>query len=344
MYQRFCLFLLCVLLPTALLAGVCRAQERSAWEASVPSSGLNLKGKELNTVFTRYQGRLVGSDREWVWIGGNNGYLVYTNDGGNKWQEVNLNIDAPVTDIFFRDKEGYLLAGNSLFRSDDEGTRWIRAHTFSMKANTTPVLYSVTFSSPKKGCIVGVYTRKGKVIDNFIKCTTDSGETWPTRDVPGQEELLHLDFVDEQHGWAVGVGGIVLGTNDGGGTWQRLSSPTKATLFHVKFISPLRGWVVGNGAVIFYTSDGGKKWQPVNAPVRIGKKSIRLLSINFLKDGRGWIVGSNGTILYTKDDGASWELQLSGTTHDLYALSIDSQDKKHVWVIGGGGTILKYKL
>jgi photosystem II stability/assembly factor-like uncharacterized protein len=343
MYKLFYLFVVNVFLLMAVVTGVCRAQERSAWETAVPmDSELHLKGKDVNTVFTRYQSRFLGGDREWVWIGGDKGYLAYTSDGGNKWREVNLGTDAPVRDIYFRDETGYLLAGNSLYRSDADGIRWSHIYTFSSKDNATPVLYGMAFSSQNNGCIVGVYARKRSVVDHLIMCTGDGGTSWNPRNAQGKEELLYLDFVDGQNGWAVGVGGILLRTSNGGVTWQRLPFPTKATLFHVKFISSLRGWVVGAGAAIFYTSDGGQTWQPVT-PTGV-KKNIRLLDINFLDDGRGWIIGHNGTILYNKDGGANWELQLSGTTQNLYALSMDSQNKKHAWAVGGGGTILRYNL
>src|SRR5262245_34615947 len=37
-------------------------------------------------------------------------------------------------------------------------------------------------------------------------------------------ELTSVAFVDPQHGWAVGSGGVILHTNDGGATWNRQAS------------------------------------------------------------------------------------------------------------------------
>jgi photosystem II stability/assembly factor-like uncharacterized protein len=351
------------LLPAAVYTGVSRAQDRGAWEGAVPEDkALHLRGRELNVVHTRHEGRLVKSDRDWVWIGGDGGYVFYTNDGEH-WRQTKIEKNPPVTDIYFQDDEGYLLAGTTLYRSDDDGARWRPVHTFPLKNGAVPALYRMAFGGKNSACVVGVYIKKqGKqqsAAGSLVVCTNNGGETWVAREVKGNEELLHVDFLDDQNGWAVGVRGAIHRTRDGGITWERMPCPnsrpaphppaspqpcppSSPTLFHVEFITPKHGWVVGAGASIFYTNDGGFSWQPRNAPASIPRKTTNLLSVKFIDPEHGWIVGSNGTILYTKDGGVVWELQLSGTTSDLYSLSLGGDDKRQAWAVGAAGTLLKF--
>jgi photosystem II stability/assembly factor-like uncharacterized protein len=98
------------------LAGSARAQ---GW---VPSK-INTGGNDLNTVY------FLDSKRGWV--GGDGGYLSYTQDGGQSWVRQTVGTKAGINDIYFRDKEaGFLLAGNSIFSTRD-GTTWTQSRIFA---------------------------------------------------------------------------------------------------------------------------------------------------------------------------------------------------------------------
>ena len=116
------------------LAGSARAQ---GW---VPFK-LNTGGNDLNTVF------FLDSKRGWV--GGDAGYLSYTQDGGQSWVRQNVGTKAGINDIYFRDKEaGFLIAGNSIFVTHD-GTSWRQSRIFHQEEfeGEDVELYSVRFSS-----------------------------------------------------------------------------------------------------------------------------------------------------------------------------------------------------
>jgi photosystem II stability/assembly factor-like uncharacterized protein len=97
------------------LAGSTRAQ---GWV----TSKLNTGGNDLNTVY------FLDSKRGWV--GGDAGYLGYTEDGGQTWVRQNVGTKAGINDIYFRDKEaGFLLAGNSIHVTRD-GRSWTQSRIF----------------------------------------------------------------------------------------------------------------------------------------------------------------------------------------------------------------------
>src|SRR5437867_4204653 len=99
-------------------------------------------GQDLNTVF------FLDSKRGWV--GGDNGFLSRTDDGGNSWVRQVVETTAPINDIYFRDKEaGFLIAGNAIFGTRDNGARWTEVRRLQPNEfdGADVELYSVRFSS-----------------------------------------------------------------------------------------------------------------------------------------------------------------------------------------------------
>src|SRR5688500_16860871 len=84
---------------------------------------VNTSGNDLNTVY------FVDSKRGWV--GGDQGFLSRTDDGGQSWVRQAVSTKDAINDIYFRDKEiGFLLAGNAIFVTRDNGNSWTKSRTF----------------------------------------------------------------------------------------------------------------------------------------------------------------------------------------------------------------------
>ena len=311
----------CVLLT---VAGSAKAQ--SGWTPLKINTG----GNDLNTVY------FVDTTRGWV--GGDGGFLSRTDDGGQSWVRQNVGTTAAINDIYFRDKEaGFFLAGNSIFVTRDNGTTWKQSKIFSPEEfdGADIELYSVRFSSKKKGWVVGSVSKKERVVDSVLVYTDDGGETWRRQRAPSRLELIHIDFVSDKRGWIVGDGGTILFTRDAGQSWTKQNAGVNGTLYHVDFRDDKRGIAVGERGVLLRTTDGGETWSPVPTNV-----NVTLLSVQFLDDDEGWAIGRGGTILRTGDEGRTWTLQQSTTKQNLYSLQVN---KKIGWTVGGGGTILRYE-
>ena len=299
---------------------------QQSWSAIKISNG----GKDLNSVY------FLDSKRGWV--GGDGGYLSKTEDGGQTWELQQVGTTAAINDIYFRDKEaGFLLAGNKIFVTRDNGARWTEARGFlpTEFEGADVELYSVRFSSKKKGWVVGSISKRDTVIDSILVYTDDGGETWTRQRAPSKLELIHIDFVNDRKGWIVGAGGTILNTIDGGQTWSKQNSGSTVTFYHVDFRNDRDGWVVGERGTLLRTADGGISW--ISVPTNV--KST-LLSIQFVNDDDGWAVGRGGTILRSADQGVTWVLQPSATKQNLYALNFN---KKIGFAVGGDGTLLRYE-
>jgi len=316
----------CSIAFLVLLATASATLAQQGWIATKISSTTG----DLNTVF------FLDSKRGWV--GGDNGFLGRTDDGGRTWVQQSVGTTDAINDIYFRDKDdGFLIAGNTIFVTRDNGTRWSESRRFlpSEFEGATVELYSVRFSSKKKGWVVGSVSKLDRVIDSILVYTNNEGETWQRQRAPTRSELIHIDFDNDRRGWIVGAEGTIINTVDGGHTWNRQTSGTTATLFHTEFRNDKRGWAVGERGTILRTTDGGITWTPVTAGIR-----STLLSVEFVSDDEGWAVGRAGTILRSDDAGVSWIQQESTIKNNLFALHFN---KKIGWAVGGNGMTLRYE-
>ncbi len=302
------------------------APAQSGWHAVRITSG----GRDLNTVYF--------SDSKRGWIGGDEGFLTHTEDGGASWVEQRIDTKRhAINDIYFANKEvGFALAGDMIFRSGDGGQSWQESYKISPAAvrGATAELYSLRFKGKKKGWVVGSLARGDTVIGSLLAITRDSGSTWQMLEAGTQQELIHIDFVDDERGWIVGAGGAILHTEDAGETWTRQQSGVTETLYHVDFRNSKQGLAVGERGTILITRDAGQTWFKINSPAR-----STLLSVQFVTEEEVWAVGRSGVILRSNDAGHTWVEQESGTRQNLYALFIN---KKEGWAVGGNGLLMRY--
>jgi photosystem II stability/assembly factor-like uncharacterized protein len=307
-----------------LATSICDAQK--GWIPTRIGSG----GKDINAVYF--------VDAKHGWVGGDSGFLSYTEDGGTSWVERPAGIGRSINDIYFAGKDtGFILAGGSIFGTTDGGRSWHEAHRFlpAEFEGATPELYSLRFNGKKRGWVVGSASRGDVITNSILAITRDGGVTWQVVQAPTRQELIHIDFVDEKRGWIVGAAGAILHTDDAGESWVKQTSETTATLYHVKFRNEKKGWTVGERGTILRTEDGGQIWTKVESPAR-----STLLSVEFVNDDEGWVVGRGGTILRSNNGGRVWVEQESGTKQNLYALFIT---KKHGWAGGRDGLVLRYE-
>jgi photosystem II stability/assembly factor-like uncharacterized protein len=316
----------------ALLAGLLLivlatpASSQQGWTAT----RIGPAGQDLNTVY------FLDSKRGWV--GGDKGFLSHTEDGGHSWVQQVIKTTDAINDIYFRDKDaGFLIAGNAIFTTHDNGARWteVRRLLPAEFEGADVELYSVRFTGKKKGWVVGSVSKNDHVVDSILLTTENAGETWQRQRAPSRLELIHLDFANDKRGWIVGTGGTILATIDGGQTWTKQESGTTATIYHVDFRSDKRGLAVGERGAVLRTTDGGESWTPVDVTMK-----STLLNVQFVDDDTGWAVGRGGTILRTGNAGTTWIAQESGTRQNIYGLYFV---KKIGWAVGGDGMLLRYE-
>jgi photosystem II stability/assembly factor-like uncharacterized protein len=275
------------------------------------------------------------------WIAGDAGFLASTTDRGKTWVPYRLNTTEDINEIYFRnEKNGYLVAGRTMFVTRDGGRTWqeIRIYRAGDFGAGRPEFLSIRFSDNRRGYVVGsVLRRSGDedvVVDSLLMRTEDGGDTWRRISVPTKTELFHVDFNGNSHGWVVGDEGVIFATTDEGKTWRKQDSGTSATLFNVDFRNDDNGYVVGQGGTILRTENGGQTWERVATNFK-----DTLMRVDFADDKEGWIVGHGGLILRSTDRGKTWVRQGSGTRERLFGLYMD---KKFGWAVGASGSVLQF--
>ncbi len=191
--------------------------------------------------------------------------------------------------------------------------------------------------------------------------TTDGGETWVMRTVPGAEELdfRDVDAFDGQAAYLMSAGpgeaSRIYKTSDGGETWElRLTNPSPRGFWDgMAFWDVDRGVLYGDPVDgrfdVLLTDDGGTSWARVPAddmpPALDGEAGFAASGsgITVAADGQAWF-GTGGTgarVFRSTDFGRSWTVadtpMLAGEG-SFGIFSIAFSDSGHGIVVGGDYT------
>ncbi len=177
-----------------------------------------------------------------AYFAGNGGVLYKTTDGGGSFSILNSGNNWGIGDILFTNgTTGYLVSLN-IKKTTDSGATW---NTIFDMSNGT--FSRICFVNENIGYIAG-----DSSVGAAIWKTTDAGNSWILQNpgiIPGY--LIDIDFYDENHGFAVGLHGLILYTDNGGVSWTLQESGTTSRLNSVKMTSPTNAVVVGyNGTLL----------------------------------------------------------------------------------------------
>lgn len=210
------------------------------------------------------------------------GAPLRSTDGGRDWSPLSLQGATSGLDMLAGGRTVYTTApgpnrqcAGAVYRSVDGGATWAL-----LPASCQPYpLYSVQFLDATDGFAAGGAPAKLNGAQ-VVEATTDGATSWQTRwrtppetGTANADEIVRLDMVDAQHGWAltggcVGgengpCGGSVYVTSDGGATWNR----TAQTAVSIAGISAARA-VAGDSrtGISAVTIDGGRTWRSQAPP------------------------------------------------------------------------------
>lgn len=140
-----------------------------------------------------------------------------------------------------------------------------------------------------------------------VLLSDDAGRSWRQARVPTRATLTALAFRDAQQGWAVGHGGVVLGTQNGGEQWTKLADLGRDVVpFAVHFNDAQHGLVVGAFGFAAATTDGGRSWRTMTVS-RGEYADQHLYSIFKGPNNTLWISAEGGMVFRSGDGGDSFE-------------------------------------
>jgi len=286
-----------------------------------------------------------------VFAVGERGHVLYSDDAGASWTQVQVPGSANLTAVYFSDDQHGCAVGHieMILCTFDGGANWTLSH-FSPE-NTQPLL-DVWFADALRGLAVGAY--------GVIYSTADGGKAWsqvpfepaPLPDAPKVEPAegdmeAEVDLGFEFHLNAIArgpAGGLFLGaeagrlfrSDDEGASWRELPSPYDGS-FHG--LLPLDGDAVlafGLRGNLFRSDDGGRNWTAIETGTTALLNSGTRVDADTVV-----IVGMAGVQLASHDGGRTFTLH---QRQDRKALSAVLPAPDGALIVAGEGGVMRTTL
>lgn len=304
-------------------------KENEGWATTISGRIFKHDGDQWNLEFTAtgakglYTLYFINPDEGFV--SGADGYLAYYN--GTEWIEGNIGSDAwTLTSYFSDNKNGWLSSGaEELYQFQDSVWSFVAlpgAGAFNAMA----------FTAPDNGYGTGF----SKDIWHY------NGSEW-TVDYTGEnDQFTSLFFLDDQRGWAGGMGYIASYQN---GSWTE-EVVNSSWIFDIYFTDPNHGWALGEDAVLLtYTNPyASLNWRSLDfftPELSIADFSTNPSGVIY---AAGYYAGiaDQGSGLFKSADGASWTKINSEFNDFLIVYSIHALDNNTLLasVIDSDGSLL----
>lgn len=286
------------------------------------NSSLNAGWQMISTGSTAYLTSIFFIDPMTGYIGGINGFLSKTTDGGSSWIIQDPIFASPfVRDISFVNADTGFLCGDEGFirKTTNGGLNWIPLTT-----NTSAGIYGID--------AVNALTVYASVNNGSILRSTDGGITFSNINVSANQ-LLTIDFSSRDTGYAAGQGGVVYKTTNAGLTWSFLNASTLNNFWDICALDNNDLYLGAYYGTLRRTNDGGGNFKS-SFGYNMNFEGIQMLNTMI-----GYSCGLNGILNKTTDGGNTWKQQISNTSESLNEIFF--LDAKVGFAVGTNGTLLK---
>jgi len=271
---------------------------------------------QINNIPTRSTLTSIAAIDQQLWVGGHDGIIIASSDGGKTWVRQRIDIfvpgsdnpaqGAPILDILFVDaKHGFAIGAYSLMlETMDGGTTWT-----PRKINTAVV---ATKAAP-------VASEAGTFSDADLAL--------------GDEADPHFNAITRlSDGTLVIVGerGTVYRSVDNGANWNKLAFPYKGSMFGVMSWNDNNILAYGLRGNIFESTDRGDSWNKIQST-----NNTTLMGGVDLLNGGAVLVGANGIVMRRKDAASAFTSSVVSTKSGevpVFAAAANSSDGQLVLV------------
>ncbi|MEE4659396.1 MAG: YCF48-related protein [Halieaceae bacterium] len=271
---------------------------------------------------------------------GERGVIVYSDDGGQHWEQARVPVSETLTALSFPTEDhGWAVGhGGVILHSGDGGLTWQQQFDGN-DANRQRLEYvtdrymmleqalEAAEAEPDEELLYALEEAQFAVEDAELAL-----ETGPA------DPFLDVWFADAQHGWAVGAYGMIYRTGNGGLQW-RIAADSIENLegYHYYAMDAADGgtlYLSGEAGLLYRSDNGGERWQ------RLGLDyDGSLFGVIALDAERVVTFGLRGNIFFSADRGETWE---DVTAEDGRGLSYYGGRRirnGHLVLVGAGGVM-----
>jgi photosystem II stability/assembly factor-like uncharacterized protein len=234
----------------------------------------------------RAGGRLVAA--------GERGTVLLSDDGGASWRQAQVPVQVTLTALRFLDARTGWAVGHlgTILKTEDGGERW----SLQLDGMRAAALWAAALEGGDERA------RKR------ARALREEGPDKP---------FFDIEFIDAQHGVAVGSYNLAVATADGGRSWTPLSPrlPNPRSL-HLYAVRSLRGklFVAGEQGLLLRSDDAGASFQSLASPYKGSFFGLIAARSNTLV-----AYGLRGSAYRSADLGASWQKVETGTPVSISA-------------------------
>lgn len=216
---------------------------------------------------------------------GERGTVLLSDDAGASWRQAQaVPVQSALTVVRFIDARTGWAAGHLgvILQSQDGGEHWRKQFDGVQAA----AAFAATAAAP------GADERARRLASRLAEEGPD-------------KPFFDLDFIDADHGFAVGAYNFTFVTRDGGRSWTpmqaRLPNPKSLHLYGVRAVGG-QVFVAGEQGLLLRSADGGASFEPLPSPYK--GSFFGLLAA---RSGTLLAYGLRGNAFRSTDQGAHWE-------------------------------------
>ena len=269
-------------------------------------------------------------------IVGNKATLLETNDGGETWKPLALQVgdeNYRFNGIDFAGNEGWIAAEPSvLLHTTDEGKTW-SSIPLSDKLPGNPVkIIALGEDSAEMATDVGA-----------IYKTTDGGKNWKAQVAQAVGVVRNMERSEDGKYIAVSAKGNFYSTwEPGQNAWVQHNRNSSRKVENMGFAQNGQLWMLARGGQVqFSESNTTEEWQEAQYPEL--STSWGLLDLAYRTPSDIWLSGGSANLLHSTDGGETWEKDrdVEDTATNFYKIVFLSPKKG--FIIGDRGFLLKYQ-
>lgn len=267
---------------------------------------------------------------------GSNATLLETNDGGDTWKPLNLELDDAryrFDSVSFAGKEGWIAGEPSLLlHTTDEGRNWSRIALSEKLPGNPIVIKALAENTAEMATDVGA-----------IYQTTDGGKNWKAQVEAAVGVVRNLERSADGKYVAVSAKGSFYSTwEPGQNAWVPHNRLSSKRLENMGFADNGQLWLLARGGQVQF-SDTSKPDEWLEAKYPELSTSWGLLDLAYRTPNEIWIGGGSGNLLRSTDGGKTWEKdrEVEEVAANFYKVIFLKPDQG--FIIGDRGVLLKYQ-